>query len=354
MRGYGSQESERCATLKSRVSGKPGQTEGKPRSPPVTANNCGASPLVKTGGIYICAVGYDLYTPQTLVYTDPYGRVYAMGGDGSLNSVQDVAGNTLSVTAAGICAGALTASGACPGASLSVPFVRDAQGRITRITDPLGNQYEYGYDASGNLASVTYPGVATPAQYTYDPTHLYTGGTDPRGNALPSTTYYPDGKLQSVTVQPDPTTSYTTSYQYDTTTPAAITYPDNTTATGFKTTITYPDQGKATLVYDLYGMLISSTDPLHHTTLNQYDANHNLTSVTDPSGHTTTYTYDSNGNRTSVTYPSTAPTANTTSRTEYNAHSEPTRTTDELGNVRTFTYDANFWPGNLPGQKFAS
>jgi len=54
-----------------------------------------------------------------------------------------------------------------------VPFVRDAQGRITQITDTLGNNYLYSYDANGNLANVTYPGVATPAQYQYDPTHLY-------------------------------------------------------------------------------------------------------------------------------------------------------------------------------------
>ena len=40
-------------------------------------SNCGggiSNQLVKTGNIYICAIGYDLYQPQTLVYTDPYGR----------------------------------------------------------------------------------------------------------------------------------------------------------------------------------------------------------------------------------------------------------------------------------------
>ena len=56
----------------------------------------------------------------------------------------------------------------------------------------MGNQYQYAYDTSGNLASVT-----NPAQYTGDASHIYTGGTDPRGNALPGTTYYTDGKLKS-------------------------------------------------------------------------------------------------------------------------------------------------------------
>ena len=282
----------------------------------VTAGNCGANLMVKTGDIYICAIGYDLYQPLTLVYTDPYGRVYTMGGDGNLNSVRDVAGNTLTVTAGGI-----TGSN-----GLTVPFVRDAAGRITRITDPMGHQYQYGYDEAGNLASVTYPGVATAAQYTYDATHLYTGGTDPRGNALPSTTYYADGKLQSVR----DTLLQTTSYAYD--------------LAAHTTTITYPDQGHATLVCDGYSKLLSSTDPLGRTTTNVYDANHNLTSVTDPLGHTTSYTYDASGNRTSVSYPKPAPSANTTSTTTYNAYSEPMTTTDELGNSRAFSYDANFWP----------
>ena len=49
----------------------------------------------------------------------------------------------------------------------SVPFVRDTQGRITQITDTLGNNYVYTYDDAGNLWKVAYPGVATPAAYTY-------------------------------------------------------------------------------------------------------------------------------------------------------------------------------------------
>ena len=165
------------------------------------ASNCGggiSNQLVKTGNIYLCAIGYDLYHPQTLVYTDPYGRVYTIDGQGNLNSVADVAGNTLSVTAGGITG---------PN-GLFVKFDRDTQGRITQITgppdpaNPAPKVYAYAYDTNGNLASVTYPfdplhpadplnPKAAVAQYTYDATdlHLYKGGTDPRNNALPSTEY---------------------------------------------------------------------------------------------------------------------------------------------------------------------
>ncbi len=286
-----------------------------------SASNCSSNLLVKTGSVYICAIGYAPYQPTTLVYTDPYGRVYTVGATGALQSVQDLANNTLTVTPTGI-----TSSN-----GLSVPFVRDTQGRITQIADPLGNVYAYAYDSFGNLASVTYPGITTPAQYTYNTAHLYTGGTDPRGNALPSTTYDSSGRLQTVT----DALSQTTSYAYN--------VPGNTT------TMTYPpdatgNTGTATMLYDSYGMLLTSTDPLGNTTTNTYDANHNLLSVTDPLGHTTSYTYDSNGNKISVTYPKTATSVNTTNTTVYNASSEPTQTTDELGNIRNFTYDANFWP----------
>jgi RHS repeat-associated protein len=105
------------------------------------------------------------------------------------------------------------------------------------------------------------------------------------------------------------------------------------------------------MVYDSYGMLLSSTDPLKHTTTNVYDSNHNLISVTvprdDSTAYTTTYTYDANGNKTSTTYPSTGAGHNTTSYTYYNQYSEPTSTIDELGNVRNFNYDANYNPQSV-------
>ena len=109
------------------------------------------------------------------------------------------------------------------------------QNRITQITDPQGNVYSYGYDANGNLASVTYPATAAastcpgatlqhqPIQLLHRvaiPTtdHYYAGGTDGRCNPLPVTTYYDsttdggnsalDGRLASVTDAFGNTTSY--------------------------------------------------------------------------------------------------------------------------------------------------
>ena len=307
--------------------------------------------LVRDGSIWYCQGG-NQYIPTSYIYTDPNGTSYTISAAGNLQSIQDRSGNGLTITPNGI-----TSS-----TGLNVPFVRDSSNRITQITDPQGNIYSYGYDANGNLATVTYPATSqsTACQntsapnmstYSYNSNHYYLSGTDGRCNPLPVTAYYDsstdggnsslDGRLLSVTDSSNNTTSY--AYILSTTsTINGVSVPN----TGV-TTISYPDSGTAAMIYDSYGMLLSSQDPNGNTTINAYDANHNLISTTDPLGHTTASTYDANGNKTSTTYPSTGAGHNTTSYTYYNQYSEPVSKTDELGNVRTFNYDANYNPQSV-------
>ena len=304
---------------------------------------CPLNIVVPNGNIWDCQGGGQ-FNPSGYVYTDPNGTAYNISAKGSLQSISDRNGNGLTITPNGI----TSTTG------LSVPFLRDSSGRITRITDPQGNDYLYTYDNSGNLATVTYPNTSQPSTYTYDPNHLYLSGTDFRSNPLPSTSYFVstinssglcegdcdpnglplNGRLKSVT----DALNETTTYAYD--------------LVAQSTTITYPqdangNRGTATMVYSALGDLLSSTDPLGLTTTNAYDVNRNLVSVTDPMGHMTTYAYDSNGNRSSTTYPATATSTNTTSSTVYNQYSEPISTTDELGNVRNFNYDGNYNPQSV-------
>ena len=302
--------------------------------------------VVPDGSLWYCDGGGQ-YTPTSYIYTDPNGTSYTISAAGNLQSMQDRSGNGLTITPTGI----TSSSG------LSVPFVRDASNRITQITDPQGNIYQYAYDGSGNLASVTYPPATqttalcpnttqpNTSTYTYDSNHLYTGGTDALCHVLPTTAYYPSGtldtngnslsgRLQSVTDALGETTSYAYNLATNTT---AVTYPLD--ANG--------NPSSAVMTYDGYGMLLSTKDPLGLITSNVYDVNHNLISVTDPLGHTNSYTYDSNGNKTSSTYPNITQGVNTTSYTAYNQYSEPTSTTDELGNVRTFNYDASYNPQSV-------
>ena len=59
--------------------------------------------------------------------------------------MRDLNGNTLTFGAGGI----------THSAGRSVTYLRDGLGRITRITDPNGNQHHYTYDANGDLSSHT-------------------------------------------------------------------------------------------------------------------------------------------------------------------------------------------------------
>jgi len=296
---------------------------------------CPLDIVVPNGSLWECYGGSGQYNPPGYIYTDPTGTQYSISAGGSLQSITDRNGNGLTITASGI----TSTTG------LNVPFMRDNQGRITQITDPQGNVYLYGYDENGNLASVTYPNTPQPSTYSYTTNHYYLSGTDFRSNPLPTVQYYASGetdtegnplagKLQSVTDG----LGETTTYAYDLST--------------YTTTITYPQDasgnvGHATMVYDSMGDVLSSTDPLSHTTTNTYNVNQNLLSATDPLGHTTGYTYDSNGNKTSQTYPATGASTNTTSYINYNQFSEPTTTVDELGNTTTFNYDANYLPQSV-------
>src|SRR5262249_17020323 len=101
-----------------------------------TGDNC-FGVLVRVGSLYQCGIGaLGVYQPDAYVYTDPYGRRYTIAQNGDLQSLADLNGNTLTVTRNGITSSA---------GRLTVLFLRDGQGRIAKITDPMGNDYAYGY-----------------------------------------------------------------------------------------------------------------------------------------------------------------------------------------------------------------
>ncbi|WP_075072943.1 RHS repeat-associated core domain-containing protein [Longilinea arvoryzae] len=278
----------------------------------LTAEGCGL--LTVSGGSTFCFPG-NLYEPTGYTYTDPYGRQYDLGADGSLHSITDMNGNVLTFSADGISSSV---------GDLSVQFIRDGEGRITQIIDPEGNAYAYGYDDQGNLAAVTAPGVATSLVYHYGTDHYFLGADDPRGNPLIVDTYYPDGRLESESDALGNVFHYT----YDASTRTTI--------------VTNPDGGTVVSVYDANGKLLRQTDPLGHTTSYTYDANQNLLTQTDPLGHTTSYTYDANGNQTSVKNA-----LNQTYSTTYNQYGGPVTKTDALGNVQTIHYDARYMPTSI-------
>jgi RHS repeat-associated protein len=276
----------------------------------LTANGCAI--VVPSGGRHLCFLDTASYQPTTYTYTDPYGRVFVMSADGSLQSITDLHQNTLTFSDDGITSSA---------GGRSVAFNRDSQNRITEVVDPAGNSYSYSYDSQGDLIAVGYPGLTTPTNYEYDTDHLITEIIDARGNSAAVASYDTDGRLISETDAVGNTTTY--SYTLSTRT----------------TTITHPDGGVQTIVANSQGRTLSDTDPLNRTTTYTYDAKQNLSSYTDALGRTTTYTYDSNGHQSSITGPLGA-----TSSTTYNKYGGPTSITDMVGNQQNVSYDASYVP----------
>lgn len=275
----------------------------------LSSNGCGL--LVRSGASgFVCFLSLDInYKPTAFAYTDPYGRVYTMTATGKMQSIKNIDGNVLSFTPNGITSTA---------GNLTVPFVRDAEGRIEQITDPAGKIYRYTYDSVGDLVSVKTPDNPTPLTYEYFPGHFFKKGTDARGNAEATNTYFADGRLQSTTDAMGKTTTYSYDLVNNVTT---VTHPDNT--------------GTTIRRFDTNGSLLSETDPLNHTKSFTYDNNRNKLTETDALQKTITYTYDANGHLKSVTDPQNKTVSFTNSATGLVLSA-----TDQLNRVRTFNYDA--------------
>lgn len=287
----------------------------------LTSNGCDM--LVLSGGQYSCFLEGD-YQPTEYTYTDPYGRKFLMEADGSLRTITDLNNNILTFSPDGISSSA---------GDVNVPFERDAQGRITQITYPAGEDYIYEYDPEGNLQTVTLPSVTLAdnsqqeikLQYGYYPDHFFKEATDPRGNTPVITTYDSSGRIESVT---DAAGNVTT-YEYDVST--------------YTTTIHYlgdpadpnDDLGDAILVYDEAGYLTNYMDLLGEETVYTYNENHKLIKVRDPLTNETRFTYNSDGHPTSII----DPLNKTLGTVAYNKYGGPTTMTTAQGGDATVQYD---------------
>lgn len=179
-------------------------------------------------------------------------------------------------------------------ADYTTKIARDAQGRPTTITDPLGSTTTTAYDANGNVVSVTDPN-ANVTSYVYDSADQRTEVKKPSG-ATTKTAYNALGLVAS-----------------------------RTNGTG----------GKREYTRDILGRITETSDPLTRTTANTYDLAGNLVKVTDAEGRTTSYTYDPGGRQTKVDY-SDAATADI--GFVYDQNDNMVQMTDGTGTVKR-TYD---------------
>jgi RHS repeat-associated protein len=139
--------------------------------------------------LYLTPLNPDLYT-----YTADRGLRFDLSESLGLQSVTDLAGNTLTVTPSGI----VSSSG------MSVAFERDSEGRIIRVVHPVDPNsatpppdIHYEYDSQGNLARVLNE-VNEETLYFYENPnfpHYLTRMEDALGRPLVRNVYDNDGRL---------------------------------------------------------------------------------------------------------------------------------------------------------------
>jgi RHS repeat-associated protein len=249
-----------------------------------------------------------------------------------------------------------------------VSHTYDDAGRLTQSEGPLvGAITHYGYDALGNLTTVTDP-LDRVTTYRYDILGrvIETEGNDPDGSGpghgpITQSTYDARGQLTQLT----DALGNVTVYEYD--------------QRGLTTGKILPDPDGAGpqprpamwFEYDNLGRLISQADPLGRVTSFKHDNRNRLieqtlpdpdgsgslaspvttlgydsagrrTSITDPLGRVTSFTFDGEGRMLTLTQPDpdgagtlAAPVTSST----YDALGNVLSVTDPLGNVTSFEYD---------------
>ena len=249
-------------------------------------------------------------------YIDPTGATTAyVYGDFSLpTAITDALGNerTFKYDTVGNLievrhpAGSTSGNPASPyanGSPAIESFGYDAAGNMTSMTDPLGAVWQWNYDAAGNLVEAIDPlGLTT--TYTYDALGRNLSETDPLG-AVTGYSYDSNGNLVSMT---DPL-GRVVSWTYDDRDQVT----ERIDQLGFITSYTYDDTGNLTSETDPtsrtwywdheHGRVTTVTAPDGGITAHNYDAAGRLASIADPLGRTLTYGYDDAGRWTSTTYP---------------------------------------------------
>ncbi len=224
------------------------------------------------------------YNPYLFKLTTLEGREFIIDERYGLQSVKDLSGNTLTITANGI----------THSSGKSITFTRDTQGRITKITDPNNNVTNYTYNAAGDLTSVTDAENNT-TSFSYTGNHYLLDITDPRGIKPIRNDYDSENRL--------------------------IKHTDS-----FGHVINY--------TYQIGQRLETITDRLGNPTIFEYDSDGNVVKKTDALGNVTTFTFDANDNQLTETNA-----LGKTSSSTYDAVNNKLTDTDALGNTITYTYN---------------
>jgi RHS repeat-associated protein len=266
-----------------------------------------------TVGLFWFGFGWN---PDTFILTTKDGTRYTYDQSAGLQNARDLNGNTITFTPDGI----RHSSG------VSIPFIRDARGRITEIRDPAGKVIKYLYDATtGDLRTVTdRTGLVTTFDYRATPAHYLDKVTDPLGRQAVRTEYGPDGRIVAII----DALGHRQEQNFD---------PAN-----FSGTRTDARGNVTTLIYNPRGNVLEERNPEGEVRKFEYNDPVNPdkeTTVIDPMGRRTSFAYDSRGNLTQQT-----DAAGNRTIVAYNALNKPTSITNALNQTIILHYDA---AGNL-------
>ncbi|MGT2716673.1 DNRLRE domain-containing protein [Streptococcus respiraculi] len=217
----------------------------------------------------------------------------------------------------------------------SISYEVDGQGRMLSTTDASGNRTAFAYDGA-NLVKMTNP-LGGESTFTYNAHNQVTSITNPRGGTT-TITYDAEGRKVSETDADGVGSTYSFDQAGQVT---AITEGNGNTTTftydgfGHKIAASNGEGGNYRYTYDGVGNQLSVIDAEGNTTTYTYDSRGRLLTETDAAGQTVTYTRDALGRVATRTNAS----GNTSSLT-YDDRNQAVQTiTDALGQVTENTYN---------------
>ncbi|RLJ15763.1 hypothetical protein DJ030_18000 [bacterium endosymbiont of Escarpia laminata] len=269
----------------------------------------------------IVTFDFDLYNPSGFTYTAPDGFQYVFSQGTSsvrykLTSVTDPSGLTVT----------LNDNGFTRSDGLSVSFVRDAQGRITRITDPNGNDITYEYDAEGDLVAMV-DAETNRTEYRYDSNHYLTETIDPLGRSVQRQEFDADGRLIAITDGNGERVEM--EYDLDNNTQIIRDRRGNPAI--------YEYDGRGNITHETSFPVVNGSVQAVET-VRVYDADSQMTSETLPDGTLNTFTYNVRGNVTGEVRDSGG--LDLTHSYTYDLGGRMLSHNDARGNEKSWTYDA--------------
>lgn len=288
----------------------------------------GSVPLRKIGNEFYSGFFGEPFNPAAYRLTTKDGTTYEYGQFSGLANVYNRAGNRLEFRPDGIF------SSAGP----SVQFIRDPQGRISKIIDPAGNVLSYEYNAANELIQFTdQAGLTRDYSYFTNPKHFLRTIVDPNGQQIFVAQFDSAGRLTSSTnaIGARLTNTFDVANLKEITTDPL----GNVTTVQFDhrgniAQVQRPGGGVIAMEYDSQDNLIKATDEAGNVVTQAFDAQGNLIAITDPLGKSYTSTFNSAGQVTSTTDP-----LGRSSHFVYDDTGNLIRFVNAVGQVSTSAYD---------------